>query len=413
MNGLNTSISVVLLLAVTRLPAVEVRVERLDGTHARGQLVAVAPEGVTVSTDANSQLIQRDRLMRLEVVQLASPESQRLQNSVAVGLLDGSALVAADLNTFGGRAEILLLGGGAIQASTRSIKWVQLMPHNQALQQQWQAILDGQRASDTLVIRKTSAGTDPIAPADTVLDEVQGVIGDISSTHVQFDYDGTPVALPRARVDGVIYRHPEGSAAGSSICVLQDTAGGRWVATSLELVDRELHVTTGAGVRAVLPLDRLAAIDYALGNVSYLVDLPTDSIEFEPRVGGAQAAKLVADWFKPRTERGEIKLGQRTFNNSLSIHSRSVVTYRLREEHRRLLATARIDDRFRPSGQVRLEIRGGERVLLEREIVGDDDPVDLDVDIRGVRRLTLIVDFGADEDDRGDHLILFNPRLTK
>ena len=68
---------------------------------------------------------------------------------------------------------------------------------------------------------------------------------------------------------------------------------------------------------------------------------------------------------------------------------------------------------FRPLGNVRLQILGDGKSLLDANIAGSDkDARPISLDVSGVRRLVLIVEsqgnFGA-----GDHLDLGNLRLIK
>lgn len=64
-------------------------------------------------------------------------------------------------------------------------------------------------------------------------------------------------------------------------------------------------------------------------------------------------------------------------------------------------------------GNVKLVVLGDQRELFSREIRGTDAPVEIDVDMTGVRRLRILVDFGDDRSDAGDHLILGDAHLTK
>jgi hypothetical protein len=57
-------------------------------------------------------------------------------------------------------------------------------------------------------------------------------------------------------------------------------------------------------------------------------------------------------------------------------------------------------------------IRGDDRVLLDQVIKGSDPPLEIDLDIVGVRRLAILVDFG-DNQDIADHLDLCEARVVK
>ena len=78
-------------------------------------------------------------------------------------------------------------------------------------------------------------------------------------------------------------------------------------------------------------------------------------------------------------------------------------------------AVAGIDDRVRYSRippHVRLIISSEEKTLFDREIAADDEAISIDLDLRGVQRLIILVDFG-ENGDVADHLNLCDARITK
>ncbi|MCA8922696.1 MAG: NPCBM/NEW2 domain-containing protein, partial [Planctomycetes bacterium] len=100
---------------------------------------------------------------------------------------------------------------------------------------------------------------------------------------------------------------------------------------------------------------------------------------------------------------GPLKLGGRTFEKGLGVHSYSELNYRLDGEFARFRCVAGLDDSVRRLGMPGF---GGAvfRVLLDgkpaREVgeagLGmrkDSDPKELVIDVSGVATLTLIVDF--------------------
>jgi hypothetical protein len=64
------------------------------------------------------------------------------------------------------------------------------------------------------------------------------------------------------------------------------------------------------------------------------------------------------------------------------------------------------------SGNVTLSVFGDDDLLAEHEIDGSDAPLPLDLDVTGVRRLRIVVDYG-DNLDTGDWLNLCNARIVK
>jgi hypothetical protein len=88
------------------------------------------------------------------------------------------------------------------------------------------------------------------------------------------------------------------------------------------------------------------------------------------------------------------------------------MVYRLPAGFRRLSAIAGIDPATSASGNVRLQVYGDDRALLEADIAGNEPPRTIDLDIAGVKRLKLVVDYGQNL-DTGDWLNLCDARIIK
>jgi len=100
------------------------------------------------------------------------------------------------------------------------------------------------------------------------------------------------------------------------------------------------------------------------------------------------------------------------YERGLAIHSRSELVYRLTEPYRKLTAIAGIDSRVQGRGNLELVITGDDRELFRQTISGQDPPLPLNVNLEGVRRLKILVDFGESL-DVADHLNLCNARIIK
>ncbi len=131
---------------------------------------------------------------------------------------------------------------------------------------------------------------------------------------------------------------------------------------------------------------------------------------------GASASAASSAFYRPRTDRalegGPLRVGGKKYAKGLALHSRTELVYRLPEKFSRFQATAGIDDGVRGAGHVRLLVVGDDRTLLDELIAGKDPPRQLDLDIQGVHRLKITVDYGEDL-DVSDHLDLCEARILK
>lgn len=115
---------------------------------------------------------------------------------------------------------------------------------------------------------------------------------------------------------------------------------------------------------------------------------------------------------------GTLSINGRRFERGLGVHSRTELTYAIDGAYEKLAATIGIDDAVRPSGSAIFRVLGDAKVLFDSgEVVGSDPPRDIVVDVRGVRELTLLVDYGAELDlaDHGDWggVRLLKPRKNR
>ncbi len=105
-------------------------------------------------------------------------------------------------------------------------------------------------------------------------------------------------------------------------------------------------------------------------------------------------------------------IGGKTYAKGLALYSRTEMTYRLPAGAKKFTAFAGIDDCVRDVGGVRLEISADGKKLFDKSISGGDAPADIDLDVSGAKRLSILVDYGTGL-DAGDYLDLAEARILK
>jgi hypothetical protein len=330
-----------------------------------------------------------------------STEDRFPPGAMQVELIDGSLLLAREFRVEKNRATIAVFGDNSISVPTASIASVRFYEQSAKIAEEWADIVGTQRTGDTLVLRKAGA-----------IDYLTGVIGDVTNDAVHFETDGEKFEVKRTRVEGLLYAASRRAKLSDAVCAVTDIIGTRFEARTLGLVDNTLEVVTPAGISATIPLDRLQRIDF---KVEYLSDLKPESIEQLPYLAIPQASPSVESRFhRPRfnaaLETGTLRLGGVTYAKGLSMYSRTEIVYRLPEKYGRLEAVAGLDASESAPGSVRLVVSGDDRVLLDRVIEGSEI-VPLNVDVGGVRRLKILVDFNGDE--VSDRLNICQPRLVR
>lgn len=415
--------TVLLLLGVVAAAPIDVSVTPIRGSEVAGRLLDVTSQQIIIHTPDGDVTFKSEEILRATPArELTAPPAGEgaggEEAAIVATLVDGSVAPATQYTVDSGRATVVLLDGTEMTVPTRAIDHVRFMPRTAATFDQWQELLANPRKSDAVVIRKTAAAADGEDQAvDRVaLDAPEGVLGNIDASSVGFEFDDSTVNVPRAKVAGVIYFHRTTLTPRDPICRVIDAAGSSWNARSLELKEEVLNGICVSGVRFAIPLEQLAALDYSVGNVDYLSDLPRESVVWKPRriAGNPPSAH---QWFSPKFDTGlygsVLKLDDEPYEKGLALHSHAEVTYRLTKRYRNLLARVGVDDGFRYEADLELQIYGDNDLIFSRKIKGPDKPFDLDLDMQGIRRLKIVVTFGDDDSDRGDNLNLCNARLTK
>jgi len=393
------AIGLILLLA-TASPSFEVRT--LDGQTLSGPVIGLDAKHLRVQSPQGEASVEIEKLVAISNKQ--KPASAAKANAVSVELQDGSVAVCQQYTCANGLAKLALFDGQVLEIPVRDVMTVRLQRESEAMAAEWTRLTRMKRETDLLVVRK-----------DDALDYHKGVLHDVADEMVQFDVDGDVLPVKRAKIYGLAYHHRVEGELPQPLCRVGDASGSLWSARSVAISDK-VQLTTIAGAEVSLPIEKLAQIDFSGGKIAYLGDMEPKSVRWTPFFGGGKAQPAMDQFFAPRKNVGfdtsPLLLGGVQYAKGLAIHSRTESVYHLPDGFSRFRATAGIEDAVRPGGKVRLVIRGDDKVLLETVVAGVDPPMPVDLDVAGLRRLTILVDF-ADSANVGDHLLLCDARVTK
>jgi hypothetical protein len=417
---LTTTLLTLIALASPALAA-DAQVKLLAGEGPAGQIVAVTTDRVTIRNSAGEQSIAASELMWVELNTLAT----EVKSSVWVELLDGSRLSAVAYTSAAGQAKVELTSGQIATVATRAIKSVRFKAQDPALGGQWREILESQATGDMVVIRKTSMrpvqeGEEAGTVTEVALDQLEGTVLDVGPESVQFEFDGEKIDVRREKLEGLVYYHPARREFSLPACKLVDIGGSTWSIKSLELVGDRLQGSTVGGVALDLPLAAIAKIDYSVGNVFFLTDLEPDTGAGDPAVSLQPAAmafkfgRVFGVRSGPPLGAARFQIDGQTFSNGLSLHSPVNIVYRVPDGVRWLRARAGVDDSVIVPGRFDLVILADGKERFRQSFGGQQDrkPVPIDLEIAGVKRITIVLD-PADGQDIGDQLDLCEARLTK
>ena len=372
----------------------QVQVQTFSGESFQGQLAELTADKVVVETADGKKSLSMDDLLQISC--LSQPVAT-LVDAVEVTLVDGSVVLCKDYQVADGKASLIPFSGEAIKLPNADVARVRFQPLNEMLEPQWERILERKLASDVLVVRR-----------DQSIDHIEGVFGNVAE-RIDFNPGDGVIAVKREKAFAMLYFLPGGRTFPASRCLVTDTTGAKWKAAELLLADGGLQVKTSAGFSFTLPTDKISRLDFSQGKVQFLANLTPLSLKATPFLG------YMPEMQKDRAlDGGPLSLEGKTYLRGIAMHSRTQVVYRLNGEFRRFQTVLGIDDSVGSNGHVDVTIKGDDRVLFSGILTGRDNPRarPLDLDITGLRRLEIFVDYGRNRDE-ADHVDFCEARIIK
>jgi hypothetical protein len=375
------------------------QVDRLSGNSlSEVTLKNVTPEGIDVDaggTATSIPLSDVEQLRRTE--RPAEPDEPFLP---VVALQNGSQFGGTGLKVARRTLE-LTTGWGGVSFPIGEVRWLRVAAANDKLEAAWEEMIARDSRNDLLVVVKGEA-----------LDFAAGVVGDITDKEVKLLVKEREIAVARERMFGVVYaRQPAGP---PPLCEVALASGDRLRVTELSVTGDKLAVKFGA-TKASLPLSEVAVLDFTLGKIKALADLPMTQTQF------AKSPLLTSASFEVRKNRNSLgktlRIGNREFPRGLWMHSGTSATFRLGREYRRLTATIGLDSNStelpRIAPRVKLVISGDGKTIETREVAWDDAPAAIELDVAGVRELEVRVESPRDMPGVLEHLVLGEARVIK
>ncbi len=360
----------------------------LKGGRLTGSLVRIDKTKTVLATPDGEKVIRMDQLIDLRwggSKKVSLPPGQ-------VYLLDGSALTFSSLATNGRELVLSSPIYGELKLVRNVVRAIRFRELNLAAGP-WRELLERVRSKDVLVLpKKQRAGE---------LDPTTGVVGKIDEKNITFVLGGDEIPVKLSRVYGVIYARKPTKPKGGF--VIEAGSRDRLIAESIEWNSKtqSLVANLSSGARLNVAGSYLNRVDCSGGKIRYLDEMTPISYEFTPILPDKLAEKI----FRYRTNKTmdgkPLRLGGKTYDRGLWIHSRSVLRYSLGGDFSRLEAVTGIDDEIprRDKTKARLTIKADKRVVFDEDIWTTDKPRLLKCDLAGAQMLEIVVDFGEKRDD--------------
>jgi len=255
-------------------------------------------------------------------------------------------------------------------------------------------------------LEKPSADQDKIfVKVDNQIDAISGLIVGLTDKELTFEYEAETRKLPRERLHGIVLAQAGGPK--NSPATVQLTNGSRLAGKLLSLEQGDLQLELVGGSKASLPFDSVERIDLRSPRMIYLSELEPAAVREETLL------TIARPWQKDRSVSGKtLTLAGQAFPRGLGVHARSELVFDVPEGFDVLAATVGIDASTGGRGDCDFAVLGDDRPLWSQRIKGSDAPQSVRVELRGVKKVTLRVEPGADF-DFGDHADWCDARFLK
>jgi hypothetical protein len=402
----------------------QVTVTRIDGSSVAGELKQWDEQRISVATTAREVVVAPRELLSMRWAKVEPADAAATPVAVLVELTDGSVLPADQFRVTDSQAVVTLPSiipsdHRELRFPVRQVAAVRLQSLDSELAEQWSEIRGREFASDVLVIFKRGRKS---------LDYVEGALGEVTEEKIEFKLDGEFARVDRAKVAGLIYLVTNRQVQPEPVCTVHGRTGLRANVSLARLTNGMVSMTTGGGTQFDWPLEDIHFADFSAGKILYLSDIEQATVRWTPLVGRPGASHAAAKYGQPRRDEGAYggpltlalhdntssaaSTELRSYGKGLALHSRTEMIFRLPAGYRQFLTTAGIEPVTSASGNVQFKVYGDEEPLFETSIAGGDAPREIELDVAGVKRLKLVVDFGKNL-DTGDWLNLCDARLVK
>ncbi len=244
---------------------------------------------------------------------------------------------------------------------------------------------------------------------DKSLAQIAGDVLGLADDRLQVRYEGEERSIKRERLLGLVFAAharalPFAGVYQSFLLAQGQSFAGRWVGVQ----GAELEIEMPWQARWRLPASAVGQARIRNGRLVSLADMEPVSVE------ETSYFSRVVPWQReqgfdgaPPAMKGKQPL------RALAVHSRCVLHYALDEQFEKFRTTVGFDDSSQGRGRVVCRVMAdGRELFAQADLRADQDPVAVDVDVKGAKQLTLEVDFGENE-DIGDRVLWTEPRLFR
>jgi len=242
---------------------------------------------------------------------------------------------------------------------------------------------------------------------------VEGILESINSEFLRINYKGESKKIGLGKVKAIVTADLGLDKPKGAVAALQLVDGSQIVGDILKLEDGVFEVAVTAGNTVQVSAGIVVSIVIKSDRLRYLSD--QEPLEVQEKAIFA----FQRPWKKNRSVAGnplEIRLKGseevRTFKKGLGMQASSRLVFANESSFDRFAAVAGIAAETNGRGDCQMIVRGDGIELWSERVTGGGGPLEIDVDIEGIKEIVLVVSPGA-EFDLGDHANWGEARFLK
>ena len=392
-------------LSAALFVSTEVQVNLLQGDPVAGSISALNSQEITLTGNAGETRHALDQVQSIVFANQAVPAKDA---NTRITLHDGSSFQAKSVTLTGEKCTVVIGGTQSFTCRADSIRDMQFKVLADEALQQYRQIIAADSAEDILIVQRQTGA----------IDQLEGIVEAMDGEFVTFNFGGDKIPVEITKLAGIRLVKPANKEIPKSLCQVTDSFNNVWQVSQLKFDSEndKLQANTCTGESLTFELSKLSRLDFASNNVLYLSDITPEAVEWTPFLSGNLIRKRLSKVYQPHMDISvdgtPLMVGTESYSKGISIHSRTVMSLRLPDAFSQLQMDIGIDPSMNGRGHVELTILGDKKQLFQDFVAGDDKPRTLDLNITGVRRITIKVDYGKNL-DIGDQLNMGNARVLK
>ncbi|MEM8670718.1 MAG: NPCBM/NEW2 domain-containing protein [Planctomycetota bacterium] len=230
---------------------------------------------------------------------------------------------------------------------------------------------------------------------DDSLESLNGLVEKLDENEITFLWNEDARTIPTKNLIAIAVA--SAGELSQPQCMIRFTSGATVSGQNMALENNELIVSVTGDTLVSFDWNKVQRVAIRSDRLQLLSDIDPLVFEHTPIVTSKR------EWKKDRSVSGnELKLGNRVYASGIGVASNSRLEYQLSGDFSRFCATIGIDAETDGRGECVFVVRGDGKELSRTAMSGSSEPLKLELDIQGIRKLELIVEPGADL-DLADH----------